>query len=94
MALIKLNAEEIVSYGGDIKNMATQVETLLGEISTLVTQINSGWEGLGNQAFVAQYTDLSSKLQKLPEVVTGVGQKAIAAGETWLETENALGKQA
>lgn len=94
MALIKLNADEIVSYGGDIKSMATQVETLLGDISTLVTQINSGWEGLGNQAFAAQYTDLSAKLKKLPEVVTGVGEKAIAAGEAWIDIENALGQQA
>ena len=94
MALIKLNPAEVTSYGEEIKTMAGQVENLLGDIETLVSQINGGWEGLGNSAFAAQYAQLKVQLKNLPEIVTGVGAQAVTYGNTMAEAERQLGQQA
>lgn len=94
MALIRLNPDEVISYGGEIKGMAQTVSTLLTEIEALVQQINGGWEGLGNQSFVSQYTELKTSLQNLPEIVEGIGSKTVAGGETMAELERQLGQRA
>lgn len=90
MALIKLTPSQIMSYGTEIKGMATTASTLLSDINSLVNSINAGWKGLANSAFVTQYAELYKQIEPLPQITEGVGAKAYAGGETMQQLEEQL----
>ena len=85
--------QQLKDDGEKIIAMATTFDTILREAFTLVEQIDSGWEGLSNVAFMADYDRIRTNLLKMPDMIKGFGDSAVKAAEAYETTDTTGAKR-
>lgn len=90
MANIKVSSEQLESMAGEIKALGAELDGIISEAGSLVTQTNSVWEGLAQNAFMSDYNSQKENLAKLGEIVNGLGAQISAVAQTWEVVESGL----
>jgi len=90
MALINLTPGQLEDLGGEVKNVGTSVETLLGELATIINSIGAGWDGLAKDAYASSYSSMKETLNQLPGIVDGLGQQVIIAAQAFAQAEKGV----
>lgn len=86
MAEIRVG-QQLRDDGEKIIAMAKTFEDILGEAYVLVEQIDSGWEGLSNNAFMEDYNRIKTNLEQMGPMIRGFGDSAIQAAESYESTD-------
>ena len=92
MAEIRVG-EQLREDGNQIKEMAGTFSTLLDEAYALVGQIDAGWEGLSNNAFMDDYNRMQASLAEMPKMIEGFGDAALQAAQSYEDTDVAGSKR-
>ena len=92
MAEIRVG-QQLRDDGEKIRTMAETFQSILDEAYALVTQIDSGWEGLSNNAFMEDYNRIKTSLEQMKPMIIGFGDSAIKAAEAYETTDTTGAKR-
>ncbi len=79
--------EQLRTDGQAIQAMASTFQGILDKGYSLVDAIDAGWEGLSNNAFMADYQRIKTTLQNLPDTITNLGKGAVSAADAYEQTD-------
>ncbi len=79
--------EQLRTDGQAIQSMANTFQGILEKGYALVEKIDADWEGLSNNAFMADYQRIKTTLQSLPETIVNLGKGAVSAADAYEQTD-------
>ena len=67
--IIKVSPETLISTAGEFSNQGSTINTLTGEMMTLVTGLSSVWEGEAATTYINKFKGLEDDIQKMIRMV-------------------------
>ena len=67
--ILKVTPEQLISAASDFQTKGNTINTLTGEMMTLVTGLSSAWEGDAATAYITKFKSLEDDIQKLVNMV-------------------------
>lgn len=90
MANIKVTPEELDAQGKDLIQYAEDLRDVLSSINDKIQEIEGGWDGLAEQAYLNMYETMKESLDQFPELVQGLGDATVAAADAFSQLDTNL----
>lgn len=79
---ILMTPEELRSAKDDLYNKAEEIKSLLESTKNKVDEVDAGWEGAADNAFMETFNDLYSQMNpQFPETIQGIGDMLQGAAD-------------
>ena len=83
MANIRVTPEQLTAQGNDLQNYGERIIEVISKIDHKIAEIDGGWDGLAQDAFVNMYESMKPTMQQFPELVKSLGQATVAAADAF-----------
>lgn len=90
MAAIQVNPSEIINYGNQIIEKASDYKMQIGEIYNTVDELKKNWTGAASQRFVSEIESFESDYRKFGEIINEFGELLIEIGRAYDRLEQDL----
>ncbi len=90
MANIKVTPEELESQGNDLKGYAEDLRGILSNIESKISEIDGGWDGLGQDAYLDMYSNMKQSLDQFPDIVDSLGDATVSAAQAYAGVDEQL----
>ncbi len=90
MANIRVTPETLDDQGTALGGYADELAGVLRSIDAKITEINEGWDGLAQNAYLDMYSVMKEGLDQFPELVRALGQATKAAAEAFSAVDEQL----
>ena len=90
MADIRVTPETLESQGNELVGFAGDLESILKSIETKIGEIDGGWDGLAQNAYLDLYSTMKESLDQFPVLVETLGQATISAAQTFARADEEL----
>lgn len=89
--LIKLTYADIENVSSSFKSKANELDTIINEISSRMSELEGTWKGESKNALYEQYETCRQSLLQFPEILMGFSERLDAAAQTMrdLDTQGA-----
>ncbi|MCR4697120.1 MAG: WXG100 family type VII secretion target [Lachnospiraceae bacterium] len=85
-----LSPEDMLNVGNDFSAKATELESLMKQLSTSVQTLEASWKGAGAEQFISDYASCSTAVTKLVEALRERSTALISGSNLATETAQAL----
>ena len=83
MANIRVTPEQLTAQGNDLQNYGEHIMDIIAKIDAKISEIDGGWDGLAQDAFVNMYQEMKPTMNQFPELVKSLGQATVAAADAF-----------
>ena len=90
MANIRVTPETLSAQGNELIAYAGNLSDVLQSINAKINEIIDGWDGLAQDAYFEMYSTMKESLDKLPEMVDGLGQATVASAEAFASVDEQM----
>lgn len=74
MSQIRMTYEELRAVAADFDNAAQQTEEINARVNSRVSQLEGGWEGIAETAFLQELASCQRQTQRTPMIYAQVAQ--------------------
>lgn len=90
MANIRVTPEMLTSQGQELQKYGEELNNMISKIDAKIGEIDNGWDGLAQDAFVGLYNDLKPSMAQFPDLLQSLGQATVAAAEAFGSVDEEL----
>ncbi len=90
MADIRVTPETLESQGNDLISYAEDLRNILNSITSKVQEIDGGWDGLGQTAYIDMYNTMKTSLDQFPDLVDSLGNATVSAAQAYAQVDEQL----
>lgn len=90
MADIRVTPETLESQGNELKGFAEELENILKSIESKIGEIDGGWDGLAQNAYLDLYSTMKESLNQFPTLVDSLGDATVSAAQIFAQTDEEL----
>ena len=66
---LRVSPEQLRATASDFSTKGTEVKNILGEMTQLVTNLGTVWEGEASQAYIRQFNELNNDMEKMNRMI-------------------------
>lgn len=86
--LIKLTYSDIENVSSSFKSKADEINTMITEISSKMSDLEGTWRGESKDALYEQYETCKQNLIQFPELLQGFAERLDAAAQTMRDLDS------
>jgi WXG100 family type VII secretion target len=90
MSDLKYNYGECEQHIEQVKQLSKELETILDEINSDVSQLQNAWEGAGAEGWAATQSEWNSKAENEKEALEQLAEAASSANEDMRNLDNEI----
>lgn len=90
---IKLSPEQMRARAGQYRKEADTVNGVIRKMDSLLTKLQSEWEGAASESYAARYTDLKPGFQKAEELIREIAAALDSTAKIVEETDKSIASQ-
>lgn len=87
---LNVTPEELETQGKTMEGYGDQLIELFDSVTTLVGEIDSEWDGLGQNGYTEMYDSLKDSLKQAGECVQSLGKATQEAAKAYAETDQQI----
>jgi WXG100 family type VII secretion target len=89
--LIRVTPEQLQATSGQLNQGAATIDTTLQQLSRQVEALGSDWAGVGQQRFLAAYTQWQTAQRNLHQALETIAQLTASAATSYATNDQQVG---
>lgn len=82
------NPQEIINKASDMKSQSDQLKKLIGDMSSIVSEMGAVWKSPAQQSFSAKFGEIEPQLTSFVTSINSFADRATAQAEAVLKSED------
>lgn len=87
---ITVTPQQLQEIAGQLNSGASEVESILGQLASLVSPLGSDWVGTAQAQFEELWAQWQRDAAGIHQALTGIAQLTLQAGSQYEQTEQAI----
>lgn len=90
---IRITPDQMRARAGEYRNEAETVNGVISKMDTLLSNLQSEWEGAASESYAARYLELKPGFQKAEQLIREIAQALDSTANIVEETDNDIASQ-
>ena len=90
---IRITPDQMRARAGEYRNEAETVNGVISKMDTLLSNLQSEWEGAASESYAARYLELKPGFQKAEQLIREIAKALDSTANIVEETDNDIASQ-